>query len=1194
MMLFVPHRKRPHIQCRLRDLRELFKKSQNDQRILTQLADELAFRKRPAARALRAEVERRIHEITGAKVSQTDSRENRKLPLPIRQRTKEASSGSQVLDAGESAQGNSVQVRRPHPLKQTEPGDRSSARTPNVKTDVSLPIRQDMPRVKRYIAALAALIVDMRANRQGSRQITLEIGTRVALDRGHNGYSFPFVEDADLFEDARVELRIGGQRIDGQIASISDGKLIIAVEEDLGEAITHCLLVIDNTALIEALKERLEKAGKEGPALNTKLADTVVSKNSQTVAIASSPVETNFGELNEKQRHAVGHALANEVTYLWGPPGTGKTSTLAVLIEELLAGNKRTLICSNTNKAVDQVLRRFCKKLSEKHPACREKHPAVEEGRIVRLGRIADDELKANYANYVTLDGIVVRPSRDLQRRKAELETAVEASARRERTIEATLSRFTELDSVQTAMANSAKELAQLGKENDSAGQKREAAERRLAKLQKEIERARTAGPLRRMFMRSEQKIAADAERTKTAKASAEDKIARFRQLLQDAKEKASGLNYNKEELVRGLAGVDRAAVKKVAEALASERQPHLDELVTINRALADMKAAVMRDAAVIGTTVTKVFLSAKDLPAFDIVIVDEASMVIQPALYFATGLAREKVVISGDFRQLPPIVQTQQKTIIDEIGKDVFHAAGIVEAVDGGGGDPRVEMLQEQHRMDKAICGLISERMYHGRLYSSPEVEKRASKAREPLSGPLTIVDTSSLWPFESQTATFSRYNLVHAILVRNLVRRLYEAGHTKDPVDFGVCTPYAAQAKLIRRLIEDDDFELAKNVGTVHRYQGDQKTIIIMDLPESVGGAWSIGQFLSGEHSDDDNTKLLNVAVSRAKENLVIVANLTYLDPRLSERSFLREILDRMRSSGQVLDGKEILSLQAVDLRGWGWSIDLDPETLRTGLFNQKDFDSAFRADVSQAKESVLIFSGFVTPERVGSYGDLFRRKILEGVKIRCVTRPPKYNGSIPAPMGKEALDALESIGVVVDCRRRIHQKIAIIDRQTVWVGSLNTLSYTAKTDEIMMRVVAPRFASELARQIAIRYRAGVEGAAGQGENPRCGKCSGRTEYFWSRRYRKFFFACESECGWIKEPNSTGRFEQSRSADDLPDDGPQCPKCGHETRRRNSRYGSFFGCSRYPECDGRISGQRALDLMNDPAPERLLDEGA
>jgi superfamily II DNA or RNA helicase len=94
------------------------------------------------------------------------------------------------------------------------------------------------------------------------------------------------------------------------------------------------------------------------------------------------------------------------VTYLWGPPGTGKTTTLSALIQELFARGKRVLICSNTNRAVDQVLLNLCRTLGTDHEA-------METGKILRLGRIAHDQLRQEYAEYITLEGIVERRSRD-------------------------------------------------------------------------------------------------------------------------------------------------------------------------------------------------------------------------------------------------------------------------------------------------------------------------------------------------------------------------------------------------------------------------------------------------------------------------------------------------------------------------------------------------------------------------------------------------------------------------------------------------------------------------------------------------------------------------------------------------------------------------------------------------------------
>ena len=86
--------------------------------------------------------------------------------------------------------------------------------------------------------------------------------------------------------------------------------------------------------------------------------------------------------------------------------------------------------------------------------------------------------------------------------------------------------------------------------------------------------------------------------------------------------------------------------------------------------------------------------------------------MVLLPMAWYCAGLAKDRVVVSGDFRQIPPIVQTSQQAIYDVLGHDVFSAAGVDDV-----GDPRMVQLDTQYRMDKAICSLISGPMYDGNL---------------------------------------------------------------------------------------------------------------------------------------------------------------------------------------------------------------------------------------------------------------------------------------------------------------------------------------------------------------------------------------------------------------------------------------------------------------------------------------------
>jgi len=402
----MPQRPRPYFQSSFKELNELFLRSQNDAMALAALLAELEHRDRAPAISLRRDVLRRLNELNG----QGTARENLQPGLEgAKDDRSQPNSESGARTAGSSTTGNAQSrsapsqdgnLRRPAHLKQMEPlgvTGRPSKYTPRLKTDVDLPITNEMARAARYAVALAALVAEMRRQRQGTRQIALENGERVALDRGHIGYIFSFAEDADLFEDARVELRIGAQTIEGNIASITDGRIIIAVDEDLGEALIRCNLVIDNTALLEALKEKLEKSSEEGRQLNVKLADDVVTNTGKALPAEAPLSDAAYSGLNEKQKDAVRLALANAVIYLWGPPGTGKTRTLSVLIQELFARGKRVLICSNTNRAVDQVLFNLCRTLKTDHEA-------METGKILRLGRIAHDQLQQEYAEYVTLE----------------------------------------------------------------------------------------------------------------------------------------------------------------------------------------------------------------------------------------------------------------------------------------------------------------------------------------------------------------------------------------------------------------------------------------------------------------------------------------------------------------------------------------------------------------------------------------------------------------------------------------------------------------------------------------------------------------------------------------------------------------------------------------------------------------------
>ena len=149
---------------------------------------------------------------------------------------------------------------------------------------------------------------------------------------------------------------------------------------------------------------------------------------------------------------------------VWGPPGCGKSTTLAEIVHSAFKDDKKTLICSNTNKAVDEVLLKICEVLGREHQA-------MEEGKIVRLGRVVHDKLN-EYHNYVTVDGIAERRSADLKEKKQQLETEIARIDASTQSAQQCLAKFESLDKANRELTSEQENVNQLARKGKTLQEK--------------------------------------------------------------------------------------------------------------------------------------------------------------------------------------------------------------------------------------------------------------------------------------------------------------------------------------------------------------------------------------------------------------------------------------------------------------------------------------------------------------------------------------------------------------------------------------------------------------------------------------------------------------------------------------------------------------------------------------------------
>lgn len=122
---------------------------------------------------------------------------------------------------------------------------------------------------------------------------------------------------------------------------------------------------------------------------------------------------------------------------------------------------------------------------------------------------------------------------------------------------------------------------------------------------------------------------------------------------------------------------------------------------------------------------------------------------------------------------------------------------------------------------------------------------------------------------------------------------------------------------------------------------------------------------------------------------------------------------------------------------------------------LYDENTFYHKFSQDLLESKEEVIIESPYIRAGRMKGFRSVFNKILKKGVKIYIFTRDPKEHKQPMSFQSEAEIGNFERISIqTFICSGNHHRKLAIIDREVLWEGSLNILSQT-RIREVIRRI-------------------------------------------------------------------------------------------------------------------------------------------